>query len=372
MEWTSLLVGAGVGALVGVVVQSILYPLLVTRWTSRRRRRFHARSNAAWLALERLYSRIVLVQSGWSHNGTFPQGSIILQATAPQFELPDQFRTFRDGHETEWLERGSTDGEQLGIKLIRNLRRSDDPVEESAGSAHDLTLDLHPYRYFDFLATHVLRLQGAPHERLALDEAATGANGDQPVVGFPTPCSVGLSVLCEEGMQLVLTRRSSYSGGGGYWQPGAIFNAVGENASERDLAAANRRSRTTTPEVVGRRGLFEEMGLSDDDIATSPIMIHSFAWASDLLDFKFFGSVELPYTSREVQDRWRTAPDRSESSGTELLVRSVQNRQACRELVLEIKLDESNWAPEAVFCTLRTLITLRRISSLEILEVLSD
>ena len=372
MDWTSLVVGAVVGALIGVPVQSILYPLLAEKWSSRCRRRFHSQSNETWSALERLHSRIVLLQSGWNHDGAFPKGSIILQATAPRFELSDRFLTFRNGHAEEWLERGSTDGEQLGVESISNLRLSDDPVEESAGSAHRLTLDLHTYRHFDFLATHVLRLQGAPNERKVLDEAATSANGDQPIAEFPTPCSVGLSVLCEEGMKLVLTRRSSNRGASGYWQPGALFNAVGENASDRDLAAGNRRVRTTTPEVIARRGLFEEMGLGDDDVSTCPVMIHSFAWASDLLDFKFFGCVDLPYSFREVQDRWRAAPDRSESSGTELVVRSVRNPEECRALVAEMDRNLSDWAPEAVFCTLRTLVTLRRISGRAILDVLSD
>jgi hypothetical protein len=135
---------------------------------------------------------------------------------------------------------------------------------------------------------------------VVLDALAGPVGPDQPIPGFPTPCSVGLSVLCEDGTLLLLPRRTSASGPGGHWEGGKIFNAVGENTAPRDFAAANRRSHETTPDVVARRGLCEELGFSDEDTRTATVRLHSFAWASDLLDYKFFGCVETPLSRSEV------------------------------------------------------------------------
>ncbi|MGH3769423.1 MAG: hypothetical protein ACRDS0_20200 [Pseudonocardiaceae bacterium] len=221
---------------------------------------------------------------------------------------------------------------------------------------------MHRYDYFDFLATHMLRMRGTEEERAALDTLAGPASPTQLAAGFPTPCSVGLSVFCEGGTQLMLPRRTSDSGPGGLWEAGKIFNAVGENAALRDFAAANRRSHESTPDVIARRGLYEELGLSDHEIGAATLRLHSFAWASDWRDFKFFGYLTTSLSRSEVQDRWRNAPDRSETSGFELAAWPVGSAEECRALVSAVRDNPEEWAPEAVFCTLRSLITLRRIS----------
>jgi hypothetical protein len=280
-----------------------------------------------------------------------------------RFTLADIARDFRSKHAEEWKAEGFTDGTPIGISGISITRTSDDPRAELRGRAHKLDLSVHQYCYFDFLATHVLRLAGSEEERSALDALASAYTPGQPVSGFPTPCSVGLSVFCEDGAHILLTRRAVNSGAGGYWEPGKIFNCVAENAAPRDFAAANREAHESTPDVIAKRGLYEEMGFREEDIQAARLRLHSFAWASDVLDFKFFGVLETSMSRSECQGRWRNAPDRSETLGVELDAWPVASTEDCRKLLITIRDGGSDWSPEAAFCTIRSLITLRKISA---------
>ena len=153
---------------------------------------------------------------------------------------------------------------------------------------------------------------------------------------------------------------------GGYWEAGNIFNPVGENAAPSDFAVGNLQAHESTPFEIARRGLYQEMGFFDEDLRASTLKLHSFAWASDLLDFKFFGFVNTPLSRSEVQDRWRNAPDRSETSGLELSVWPVRSPDECAKLLSEMRDNPADWSPEAVFCSIRSLISLRRISADEL------
>ncbi|SDJ01145.1 hypothetical protein SAMN05192558_104120 [Actinokineospora alba] len=260
MDWPSLLVGALAGGMVGIVMQNVLFPVAERRWQSRRHRAFYIKANRAWSQVEQLHPRLVLVQAGWDHESCFPEGSVVLRLEG-NFELTNAATIAnRAAHSDEWTAAGYTDGEQIGIASISTTRISDEPSDEFKGRAHRLTLTVHRYHYFDFLATHMLRLLGTVEERKVLDSIAGAANPDRPAPGFPTPCSVGLSMFCEGGTHLLTPRRSSSTGPAG-WEGGKFFNAVGENAALRDFAAANRQLHETTPDVVARRGLYEENGL---------------------------------------------------------------------------------------------------------------
>jgi hypothetical protein len=356
-----LVVGAVIGATVGIVAQNILYPAAERQWRERRRRNYYRNANAEWLRFEQLHPRLVLVQAGWDQEGCFAEGSVVLRLVGT-FAPGKLVRNYRNAHAAVWKSENYTNGEQVGISAISITRISDDPRAELRGRAHILSISVHRYQFFDFLATHMLRLRGTEEERAALDAIAGDYGPDQPVRGFPTPLSVGLSVLCEGGSYLLLPRRSAHSGAGGYWEAGKIFNAVGENAALRDFAAANREAHESTPYVIAKRGLYEELGFRNEDIQEAGLRLHSFAWASDLLDFKFFGYVVTSLSRSEVQERWRNAPDRSEVAGFELSFWPVESSDDSKALLTTIKDDRTNWSPEAVFCTVRSLLTLRRIS----------
>lgn len=166
--------------------------------------------------------------------------------------------------------------------------------------------------------------------------------------------------------------RRSVSTAIGHWEPGKIFNAVGENVAPRDFVSPNTRSHDSSPEVVARRGLYEEVGLSVADVNSGTLRLHSFAWAADLLDFKFFGYLETSLSRADVQDRWRGASDRSETTGHDLVAWPVETRADCRELLNALRNESAQWAPEAVFATLRSLIVLRRLVAADINQFLSS
>ena len=140
MDWSSLLIGAVVGGAMGVMMQNILYPKLERQWRTRRRAHAYRQSNHAWAQIERLHPRLVLVQAGWDQHGCFAEGTITLRLGQP-FALDDpEVRRLRDTHSPEWVERGFTDGEQIGIAAIAVSRTSDNPEVELEGRVSPATV----------------------------------------------------------------------------------------------------------------------------------------------------------------------------------------------------------------------------------------
>lgn len=154
MDWSSLVIGALAGGAMGVMMQNILYPKFERRWRARCIARIYRQSNQAWAQVERLHPRLVLVQAGWDQHGCFAEGTIILRLSQSFILEARDVRSLRDTHAHEWIERGFTDGEQVGIAAFSVRRTSDDPEVELEGRAHALVLTTHRYRYFDFLASN--------------------------------------------------------------------------------------------------------------------------------------------------------------------------------------------------------------------------
>ena len=369
MDWSGLVVGAVLGAIVGIVIQSMMFPSLESHFRERRARARYRATNEAWGAIERLHPRLVLVQAGWGPDGFFPAGTVTLRLGEP-FVLDARLsRGLRQPHADRWSEEGFTDGEQVGTSAFTIIRTSDVGGDELDARSHHLQLKVHSYQYFDFLATHRLRLEGTDAERLVLDDVVGIPNPQSPVVGFPNPCSVGLSMFCESGGQLVLSRRSTNSASGGHWEGGKVYNAVGEGAALRDFHVALDGSQQSTPEVIAKRGIYEELGLAPEEIEACVLKIHSFAWATDLLDHKFFGVAISPLSSSEVQARWTAATDRSEADGALLDIRPARSREDCRAILSTIRGNPEDWAPEATFSTVRSLLCLGRIGERDLLHV---
>jgi hypothetical protein len=98
------------------------------------------------------------------------------------------------------------------------------------------------------------------------------------------------------------------------------------------------------------RGLREELGFTSEDIARSQLNVHSLAWASDLLDYKFFGYLRTDLSRDEIENRWTTAMDRAE--GTPFFL-SCETSRDCQTILEKIRDEWDEWSPEAVFSTLR-------------------
>jgi len=370
MDWAGWVIGAIIGAVFGLLIQNIAFPSTSRRLAEWRRRRFFAEANRAWDAVERGHPNLFLVQAGWDRSGCFPPGSVIFRLD-DTFELSDgRLARLRDDHTHQWTADDFKDAEQAGISSISITRVSDRPDDEQHGRSHHMRLMMHTYRYFDHLATHLLRLTGTDAEKAILNAAAGNVTPGAALDSFPNPCSVGLSVFCEDGTHLALTRRTTNPGAGGHSHAGKTYNAVGESVAPRDFAVALDGSLESSPDVVARRGLYEELGLTVNDIAMCAINIHSFAWSSDILDHKFFGMAITPLSRAEIQDRWRNAPDRSETIGNELAFRPVQTRSECLRLLETIKENSDEWAPEAAFSSIRSLLTLRRVAPADVTKIL--
>lgn len=72
MDWLSMVVGGGIGALFGLLVQNIAFPSVTVRMATHRNRVHYAKANRAWQAIERHHSGLCLVQAGWNEKGCFP------------------------------------------------------------------------------------------------------------------------------------------------------------------------------------------------------------------------------------------------------------------------------------------------------------
>jgi hypothetical protein len=138
----------------------------------------------------------------------------VLIAVERAFQLPDDIVSHtRVPHQSEWEALHLEDNPQVGVFAIDAWRVSDNDLEKS----HKLRLSAQTYRYFDFLSTHRLLLFGNPEEQEFLRQKLGEPDSLTPVPGFPTPLSVGLSLFCENGKYLVLTRRAKLASNGGLW-----------------------------------------------------------------------------------------------------------------------------------------------------------
>ncbi len=95
--------------------------------------------------------------------------------------------------------------------------------------------------------------------------------------------------------------------------------------------------------------------------------MHSFTFATDLLDYKFFGCIETELSTGEVRSRWSEAPDRHEAS--ELICKRIETRQQSLDLVAELCRDRTEWSSEALFCTIRTMVCLQKVRLDDVLKI---
>ena len=233
---------------------------------------------------------------------------------------------------------------------------------------HQLRLKGHEYKYFHFLSTNRILFQGNEKEHELVAEYIVKRDSLHPVPEFANPLSVGVSLFCEDGASLVLTRRTDKESIGGTWEANSIFNAVAENISESDVTGSFKGKTRLSPWITAARGLREEMGFYHRDVTKYTIVLHSFVWDRRILDYKFFSYVVTDLSRSEIEKRWEEAPDKHENSkpfyfdtrssadGIDLLKKLVQNK------------DE--WSLEAIFSTVRSMLILGKITHKNLESVL--
>jgi hypothetical protein len=298
-----------------------------------------------------------VVQTGWK-DGSFSEDQVI--ATIDDiFKMPeDIFMRIYDHHKAEWEAARLKDNTQYGISMIDPHRISDDVT--AGYSSHELRIKGHTYQYFDFLATHRLYHSGLQWERDLLIEKVGNPHSLEPVSGFPNPLSVGLSLFCENGNCLVLTRRTRLVSSGGSWYPHAIFNAVGENTTARDTYGLDYKgSSRISPWITARRGLREEMGIEFQDEKMS-LILHSFVWDPRILAYYFFGYVVNLLSRVETKKAWEGAADRHESY--DVMFFDCRNNDLTVRIVEELANNREEWSGECVTCTILSLLHLGKIT----------
>jgi len=361
-----LVFGALAGAFFGVLFQNILFPRISEDLTRRKSSRRLKRVNAGWKSFESLFPMLKLQQAGWSQDGSFEPNVIRIKLSG-DFKLPNDINQIRARYNDEWLASGATDDEKIGITSLSIRRKSDDPLDEIAGSSHDIRIISHSFRYFDFLATHRRLAIGKPEDIEILNKHLSTVGEYSPIDSFPNPLSVGLSLFCEAGNVLVFTLRTQKTEGGGDWHGGKRFNAVGENTNRSDFSTDLGGALISSPYTVARRGLYEEMGFTSEDADLCTTKIHSLAWASDIRDHKFFGYAVSTLAESEVRSRWDLAPDRHEHQ--KIFFIPVQTRTQSLRFWHGVLGEANTWSPEALFCTARSLVLLGHLKPQDLLPV---
>jgi hypothetical protein len=232
-----------------------------------------------------------IVQHGWE-NGFFREDQVIL-VDEGDFELSGEIsKQIREPQRAKWLAEGKRDNQQFGIHDIQRIHEVEVPSVDMP--SHSLIIKGHRYRYFDSMSTHFTYLnqwQGYEILRNLLrnylrERGEEEISYEQPIRIFPSPLSVGLSLFCEKGNYIALTRRTKSSASGGHVAGGQIFNAVGENVNhEKDVYPIDYSGKTRiSPWQTSVRGLWEEIGINHESTPGSQIKLHSLIWDSRILD----------------------------------------------------------------------------------------
>jgi hypothetical protein len=318
--------------------------------------------NRAYRDIGRLTGRLEIVQIGWS-GGTFEEDQVRIQLDG-SYQLPeDVCERVLEPARGEWGHRGFQNNLQCGVRDLQIVRTTDSPIR--SGSAHEIRIISHTYWYFEAKATNFEWFGGGSRELLG--KYAAGAAHDSHARNMPTPLSVGLSLFCEGGKTLILTRRTMMMGAGGHIAGGQYFNAVGECCAPLDAFGELDGKTRLSIFRTAVRGLLEEMGLDLRQVAGSTPILHTFCWDREILDYSFFGYVVCPLGVEEVRNCWQHAADKSENR--DLVSRDVHDREAVARLIREMFSSRKDWSDEACMCTLMSVLHLRRMSVQDVIAL---
>ncbi len=344
------------GVILGYFIEKIL-DIVLKNTTKIYKQKIWQKAERIWNKIQDISEGLELIQAGWK-NDQFGEDQVIITID-DEFRLspPLAAKTFAIHHH-EWEEIGLENNQQIGVSKIDPHRISDEI--DSKGKTHELRIHGQTYHYFEFMSTHHLLRLGSPEDKAFLPESLGEIHYLEPAQFFPNPLSVGLSLFCEGGDYLVLTKRTKLISSGGLIWGNQIYNAVGENVTLEDVAGTYGGVNQVSVWNTARRGLREEMGIQHSR-GNELIIMHSFVWDKRILDYKFFGYVISDKPKSSVMQSWMYAPDRHES--WEINLHRLQvNAVKCRALIEEIFTHRDQWASESALCTIRSLLHSRKIS----------
>lgn len=300
-----------------------------------------------------LQSGIEVVQAGWKA-GVFGEDQVVVTADSSKFKLNEEiYEGIYKNHLSEWTQHYLENNLQYGVNSIFIHRVSDE------NNIHELRIKGQIYSYYDYLSTNKIFQSGSDDEKKLLKKYVDNPVYEHPVPHFPNPLSVGLSVFCENGDSLVLTRRSNIPASGGHHSPNTIYNAVGENSILSDSHGYTYEGdKKLSPWQTAKRGLQEEMGIAFDD-KTMKLVLHTFTWDRRILDYKFFGYVRTPLSRFDTENAWMAAQDKSENLSIEF--HPCSDKEQIKTLITQLISNKGDWSDECILCTIYSLLHLKQI-----------
>ena len=353
------------GVIVGYFIEKFL-DILLAQIDLFRKRRSWQKAERVWQKYQAVSFGLEVIQVGWINN-EFSEEQVVITVDKDFKLQPEIAAKTLDIHKDKWEKAGLNNNVQFGISEIDPHRVSDEIAGK--GKSHELRIRGHTYRYFEFLSTHKLWRSGNPEERAFLENKIDTIHYLEPEKLFPNPLSVGLSLFCENGNCLVLTKRTTLTSSGGLFWGGSIYNAVGENVTLVDAEGNYQGITRLSIWKTAKRGLQEEMGIEFFGSKEENLIIHSLVWDNRVLDYKFFGHTINGMSRAEVRQLWMCASDRHES--WEITFRESSNREQCLKIIDDIVAHREDWGSECILCTIRSLLHTRKISPNDLAAILA-
>ncbi len=308
----------------------------------------------------KFFQEFDVIQMGWD-NLIFGEHSIEILIYG-KFKIDKEIESkIKNKYQTYWESVNFQNNQQIGIIEIDPHRLTDNVTE---GQSHVLKIKAHIIDYFDFLSTNRILKFGDDKDKEIIkrfiDEPI------YPIKEFANPLSVGLTLFCERGKCLVLTKRSNLHSSGGGWESGLYFNAVGETIAPIDICECVLGHHKISVQLAAKRGLQEEIGIN---MSTNNIIIHSFIRDKRILDYKFFGYVISELNREDIELFWNRAPDKSES--LKLVFYDLKKPNDSELIINNILNHSTEWSKEASYSTVMALMVNKNISEDKVYELFS-
>ncbi|MBP7176976.1 MAG: hypothetical protein KBA53_12280 [Thermoclostridium sp.] len=348
-----------VGAVIGYFIDQFI-PIIGKRFTRYKKKRGWKKSESIRSRVSTLQSRIVTVQTGWE-NGIFEDEDEILITVHGKFFLNEKIRDYIYSKRfPKWESDYLRDDPHFGVRSISPHRLHSDTSYNTP--SHQLSIKGHKYSFFEFLTTNKILDNGSTQEQEFLRDFVSQPSFQYPVPAFANPLSVGLSVFCEDGDFLVITRRSILPSSGGHHEPNMYYNAVGENMTLTDTYGLTHQGHTRlSPWITAKRGLHEEMGIAFDD-KSMDLILHTFTWDKHLLDYKFFGACKTSLSREQTRSSWIQASDKNENS--EIFFLPCKSEYQVKEILKGMSENQAEWSDECVYRTIYSMLHLGKLSSI--------
>jgi hypothetical protein len=354
-----------IGIIAGWALEKFFLDKAYHIFQDNQKRSHYKKINLLWNRYNELTPEYELILHGWL-DSIFKFSDVIITVEGT-FQLDDGIKKAINYEEKviDWSNKNLQNNQLVGISKIDPFRLT----ENLEDNKHILHISAHRYNYFDFLSTGRIYFKGSLEEKERIKDFIKFEEY-LPQEKFPNPLSIGLTLLCENEKYIVFGKRSPLPSSGGDWKPLTWFNPVGENANVSDFDGNYHRQ---FPKLsiwnTAKRGLYEELGIIDE-ISDEKVQIHSFVYDTQILDYKFFGFLNLDQSCQQIRQNWKEKSIDKEFVDLQFV--EISTMKQVHSLIESFILERNMWATECVFCSIRSLLFMKKLSLTSLLNIINE